>query len=64
MTEKGHRDIRENAHVGFIPLTSPSGHCLAADLSQFVFRGLKRKCCSVILDRRVTSPLPGQSSLR
>lgn len=48
----------ENAHVGLIHLTSPSASCLAADLSQFVFRGLKRKCWSVILERRTPSLLP------
>lgn len=52
---------KKRAKVGFIHLTSPSGCCLAADFSQFVFGGLKRKCCSVTLDRRLTCPLLGQS---
>lgn len=29
--------------MGSIHLTSPSGHCLAVEFSQFVFEGLKRK---------------------
>lgn len=37
--ERGHLDKIKNAHVGFIHLAPPSGHCLAADLSQFVFGG-------------------------
>lgn len=41
--ERGLLDKIKNAHVGFIHLAPPKGHCLAADSSQFVFRGAQKE---------------------
>lgn len=67
MIKKGKKkgnNKKKRAQVGFTHLTSPSGRCLAAGFSQFVFGGFKKRCCSVTLDRRLTCPLFGQGPLR